>query len=266
MIQQNYPGNPQGFGWFGAGNQFGNQFPGSNDNNNDGPTAFPKAPQMPSLFMPNFVPPVYFPTAQYPTFQNFPNLFPYGNNDRQYPGQNQNGGGGGFQRPVNPNGDDQRPVNPNDGGQHNHGDDQFQRPLNPNGGGSQGHHHHHHNHDFHGHNHNSGNEFDSHNQQGGNRDRQPPQVVPIKPTQRPVVSPNIDNQDNHVDSDDQFLTNAFFGHNADGTDKVNRQWTQDDEQKWQATTKAPYFENKVPGLECTLPASAVLGETSNLVK
>lgn len=34
--------------------------------------------------------------------------------------------------------------------------------------------------------------------------------------------------------------------------------------KWQATTKAPYFENKVPGLECTLPASAVLEATTAL--
>lgn len=34
--------------------------------------------------------------------------------------------------------------------------------------------------------------------------------------------------------------------------------------QWQATTKAPYFENKVPGLECTLPASAVLEATTAL--
>lgn len=27
----------------------------------------------------------------------------------------------------------------------------------------------------------------------------------------------------------------------------NRDWTNEDELRWQATTQAPYFENKVPG-------------------
>lgn len=67
------------------------------------------------------------------------------------------------------------------------------------------------------------------------------------------------NTDNHGDqSTNHFATDAFFGNNH------NHQWTEDDEMKWQATTKAPYFENKVPGLECTLPASAVLGATTAL--
>lgn len=73
------------------------------------------------------------------------------------------------------------------------------------------------------------------------------------------------NTQNRVDAtDDQFLTNAFFNPNQQGTENVHREWTKEDEQKWQATTKRPYFENKVPGLECTLPASAVLGATTAL--
>jgi hypothetical protein len=59
-----------------------------------------------------------------------------------------------------------------------------------------------------------------------------------------------------VDSgDNKFATNAFFK----PTD-LDRHWTEEDEEQWQATTKAPYFENKVPGLQCSLPAAAVLGK------
>ena len=71
---------------------------------------------------------------------------------------------------------------------------------------------------------------------------------------RPNYEHNGDTQ-NRVDGDDKFATDAFFG----GSENTHREWTDEDEMKWQATTKAPYFENKVPGLECTLPASAVLG-------
>lgn len=39
-----------------------------------------------------------------------------------------------------------------------------------------------------------------------------------------------------------------------------RQWSESEEKQWRATTQAPYFENKVPGSESYLPASAVVGE------
>lgn len=38
-----------------------------------------------------------------------------------------------------------------------------------------------------------------------------------------------------------FATDSFFASSND------RDWTQDKESKWQATTKAPFFENTVPG-------------------
>ena len=60
-------------------------------------------------------------------------------------------------------------------------------------------------------------------------------------------------------------TNSFFynppGLNI-GNSYGNREWNRDDEMKWQATTKKPYFENKQPGRECILPAAAVLGAAS----
>ncbi|XP_070496775.1 putative uncharacterized protein DDB_G0282133 [Chironomus tepperi] len=55
------------------------------------------------------------------------------------------------------------------------------------------------------------------------------------------------------DKDKGFASNNLFENND------QRQWTNDDELKWLATTKVPYFDNKVPGLDCILPAAAVLG-------
>lgn len=75
---------------------------------------------------------------------------------------------------------------------------------------------------------------------------------------QPQPFPPTGNQNTNNQAEDKFATDAFFGNNH------NHHWTEDDEMKWQATTKAPYFENKVPGLECTLPASAVLGATTAL--
>lgn len=43
------------------------------------------------------------------------------------------------------------------------------------------------------------------------------------------------------DNRGQFATDSFFA----STD--NREWTEEQEAKWQATTKAPFFENTVPG-------------------
>ncbi|KAL7042503.1 hypothetical protein ACKWTF_001167 [Chironomus riparius] len=65
-----------------------------------------------------------------------------------------------------------------------------------------------------------------------------------------------------------FLTNAmFFGigmHSGYGwgrsSDSYNRRrWDEEEDRKWRATTQAPYFENKVPGEDKILPASAVIG-------
>lgn len=70
--------------------------------------------------------------------------------------------------------------------------------------------------------------------------------------------------DRRTGSTDGYSTNSFFfnpGMNI-GNSYGNRQWNRDDEMKWQATTKKPYFENKQPGRECILPAAAVLGAAS----
>lgn len=94
-----------------------------------------------------------------------------------------------------------------------------------------------------------------------NRGPNPSQAITT--TTQSSINVNEVESHNRLDGKDgdTFLTNAFFGEKDDGSQKVNREWTESDEMKWQATTKAPYFENKVPGLDhCTLPASAVLGE------
>jgi len=66
-----------------------------------------------------------------------------------------------------------------------------------------------------------------------------------------------------------FLTNAlFFGagmHMGRGFGMHNHHhrrrddWNENEDESWRATTKAPYFENKVPGSENVLPAAAVIG-------
>lgn len=40
-----------------------------------------------------------------------------------------------------------------------------------------------------------------------------------------------------------------------------RRWDYEEEKKWRATTKAPFFENKVPGEDMFIPASAVFSAT-----
>lgn len=247
-MPQNHQNNLQGFGWFGGSNQYGNQFP-----NNNAPATFPKTP---SLFLPNFVPPVYFPNNYpYPNFNSFPFAPNFNNNGNgQSYGQN-NGGGQNPPPPFNNNPEGQfggQNHNQNTGGQHpqpsqvqphghNHGGGQNSPPLfnnNPEGqfGGQ------------------------NNNQNTGGQHQQPSQVQPLP--SNPNGGQNVHNQLGA--GEDKFLTNAFFGNNAEGTNKINRHWTPEDEARWQATTKAPYFENKVPGLECTLPASAVLGTKDNM--
>jgi hypothetical protein len=60
-----------------------------------------------------------------------------------------------------------------------------------------------------------------------------------------------------------FLTSAlFFGvgmHTGFGLGGHRRSWDENDDRRWRSTTKAPYFENKVPGSDSYLPAAAVVG-------
>lgn len=68
-----------------------------------------------------------------------------------------------------------------------------------------------------------------------------------------------------------FLTNAlFFGAGMHGgymwgnrnshNDNYNRRnWNEEEDRRWRSTTKAPYFDNKVPGSDVILPAAAVVG-------
>lgn len=68
-----------------------------------------------------------------------------------------------------------------------------------------------------------------------------------------------------------FLTSALFygmgmhsgymwGRSSSHDSYNRRRWDEEEDRKWRATTQAPYFENKVPGEDKILPASAVIGE------
>ena len=66
-------------------------------------------------------------------------------------------------------------------------------------------------------------------------------------------------------SSNGFLINALFFsailHSGPGWGNRNlysNSWTLEDDRTWRETTKAPYFENKVPGSEMFLPAAAVV--------
>lgn len=198
VIQQSYP-SQQGFGWFGASNQFTpGQFPNNNNNN----AAFPKLPTQ-NNYVPNYAPPAYtpfnFPYPMFPNYNQFPFVPPFNAFPGQYPAQPPSGQQPGTQT-----------QNQHLGGQfqgQNNGDGQHQVPQKP---------------------------VENFGSESGNR-----------------VEEFVG----------KYPTDAFFGHTQN---TAEREWTQDDEMKWQATTKAPYFENKVPGLDCVLPASAVLGATTAL--
>jgi hypothetical protein len=54
--------------------------------------------------------------------------------------------------------------------------------------------------------------------------------------------------------------NKFGDHNSYSSNRQRRrQWDDQEDHNWRATTKAPYFGNKVPGSEVILPAAAVVG-------
>jgi hypothetical protein len=79
----------------------------------------------------------------------------------------------------------------------------------------------------------------------------PPTSIPHENTQQnasPIVPENTQSstinrvdQNNNNNSNNGFSTNNFFQNTDD------RQWSIDQEQQWQATTKKPFFENTVPG-------------------
>lgn len=103
----------------------------------------------------------------------------------------------------------------------------------------------------------------------------PPREIPTTTTVNPGMHPTLaltttprprleDDEEFHINPTDtgnlQFPTNAFFKPDKKNATNFDRNvWTDEDEIGWQATTKTPYFENKVPGLECVLPASSVFG-------
>lgn len=69
---------------------------------------------------------------------------------------------------------------------------------------------------------------------------------PLRPqnnfiTQKPQTS-TLDHRGEGTNNN-HFATDSFFA----GSEE--REWTQEQESKWQATTKAPFFENTVPGNE-----------------
>ncbi|CRL03836.1 CLUMA_CG016757, isoform A [Clunio marinus] len=56
-----------------------------------------------------------------------------------------------------------------------------------------------------------------------------------------------------------FLTSALFNRGRSHNSFRHRSWSDKDDRRWRMTTKAPYFENKIPGSEKILPAAAVVG-------
>lgn len=56
-------------------------------------------------------------------------------------------------------------------------------------------------------------------------------------------------------NDFEWASSGYY----DGLNRVGS-WNQYEDLRWRQTTRAPYFENKVPGENKIIPASAVLGE------
>lgn len=65
-----------------------------------------------------------------------------------------------------------------------------------------------------------------------------------------------------------FLANALFHQvrMSHGGGSSSRNWNNDEDRRWRATTKAPYFENKVPGSRAFLPAAAVIGNKMKILQ
>ena len=48
--------------------------------------------------------------------------------------------------------------------------------------------------------------------------------------------------------------------------KNGKMWNEEKDQNWRKSTRAPYFENKIPEEDKILPASAVIGEILDILK
>lgn len=73
------------------------------------------------------------------------------------------------------------------------------------------------------------------------------------------------NSDTHIFNDNyksylsgDFLVNRLFK-DEQGRSHLG-EWTERDDKRWRLTTKAPFFENKIPKSENFLPAAVVGGE------
>jgi len=65
----------------------------------------------------------------------------------------------------------------------------------------------------------------------------------------------ISNDDYKYSGSNRFLINSlFYG------DGINRRWDDQKDRKWRETTRAPYFDNKLPGDDKIFPVSAVVGK------
>ena len=263
MIQQT---PPQGFGWFGnqQRNPYQNQF---------GNPAFPN---LPPLFLPNFAPPVYYPnTLPFPNYNPFPTpLAPDHNQGNGAHAPHNHGTENGHEN-TNPESVGVYPINNVPGSQIPSSVPHQHQHFGVFPGNSNGFQNNNNNQPpYQGHNANGGNGLHTHHKDPNTQHtHHHGQDQNIQHTHHNGQDQNTQHthhneQDqntqhtNRIDSNgSEFATNAFFK----PTD-IDRRWTQEDEKEWQATTKAPYFENKVPGLACVLPASAVLGEKLFLAK
>lgn len=72
-----------------------------------------------------------------------------------------------------------------------------------------------------------------------------------------------DNFKLYNDRDRKFLVEHLFESGNAFKSKYG-EWTEWDDRRWRFTTKAPYFENRIPRADKILPAAAVLGEWRNL--
>lgn len=70
------------------------------------------------------------------------------------------------------------------------------------------------------------------------------------------------------DSLKDITSSLFYGPKVSNRDKNQfyGRWNNENDKKWRETTRAPYFDNKIPGDDKVLPASAVIGKFSKFLK
>jgi hypothetical protein len=59
-----------------------------------------------------------------------------------------------------------------------------------------------------------------------------------------------------------LISSLFYGAGMQNTDRQDfyRRWNDEKDREWRETTRAPYFDNKLPGDQKIFPASAVVGK------